>query len=98
MGELGLDLVEEILVRSGAKDLLQYKSVRKSCHSIILSRHFVNSHLNYNYHHDGNNNDKCEFGHTRIVMSNHERDNLGFCQRWDIVGSSYPMALYACYP
>ena len=81
MGELSLDITEEILVRLKAKDLVLYKSVCKSWYSLISSRRFVDSHLNYNLKKQADNN---EIGHTRIVLTGRSRHDY----TCGIVGSS----------
>nr|GEY94680.1 caffeoyl-CoA O-methyltransferase-like [Tanacetum cinerariifolium] len=74
------DLVKEILVRLGVKDLLRCKSVCKLWQSLILSSHFVKSHLNHANNKDNSNN---EIGHRRILKAEIPEMNS-----WQIVGSS----------
>ncbi|XP_076925215.1 F-box/kelch-repeat protein At2g43270-like [Bidens hawaiensis] len=55
MAEVASDVVEQILVRSEAIDLIRYKSVCKSWHSLISSPTFVKAQLNHSYNNDRNN-------------------------------------------
>ncbi|KAI7735026.1 hypothetical protein M8C21_028143, partial [Ambrosia artemisiifolia] len=63
---LGLDVVEQILVRSDVVDLIRCKSVCKSWQSIISDPRFVKAHLNHAYTNDRNNP---ELGHRRVCLS-----------------------------
>ncbi|KAI7727783.1 hypothetical protein M8C21_025014 [Ambrosia artemisiifolia] len=66
MAELGLDVVDQILVRSDVEDLIRCKSVCKSWQSIISDPRFVKAHLNHAYTNDRNNP---ELGHRRVCLS-----------------------------
>ncbi|GJV94478.1 F-box/kelch-repeat protein-like protein isoform X1 [Tanacetum coccineum] len=73
------DVVELILLKSGVKDLLQWKSACKSWYSLISSNRFVKAHLKNMC------NDDYELGHKRIcIMSDFSKERLP----WKIVGSS----------
>ncbi|KAM0024953.1 putative F-box domain-containing protein [Helianthus debilis subsp. tardiflorus] len=60
------DLVEQILIRLDVKDLIRFKTVCKSWHSLITSPRFVTRHLNRSYNEYNN-----IFGYTsqRIVLA-----------------------------
>ncbi|KAJ0606174.1 putative F-box domain-containing protein [Helianthus annuus] len=60
------DLVEQILIRLDVKDLIRFKTVCKSWHSLITSLGFVSRHLNHSYNEYNN-----IYGYTsqRIVLS-----------------------------
>ncbi|KAJ0941567.1 putative F-box domain, galactose oxidase/kelch, beta-propeller, F-box associated interaction [Helianthus annuus] len=60
------DLVEQILIRLDVKDLIRFKTVCKSWHSLITSLGFLSRHLNRSYNEYNN-----IFGYTsqRIVLS-----------------------------
>ncbi|GJX11689.1 F-box/kelch-repeat protein-like protein isoform X1 [Tanacetum coccineum] len=79
MPEVRLNIVQEILARSQVEDLLRCKSVCKSWKSLISSRRFVKSHLNYNLKKKADNN---EIGDTRIDFDSNNR------LRYRLVGSS----------
>ncbi|MFS7916336.1 putative F-box domain-containing protein [Helianthus anomalus] len=57
------DVVEQILIEIDVKDLIRFKTVCKSWHSLITSPRFVSRHLNRSYNKDRNNN---EIGHRKI--------------------------------
>ncbi|XP_071708388.1 F-box/kelch-repeat protein At3g23880-like [Rutidosis leptorrhynchoides] len=63
--EVVVDVLEQILVRLDVKDLIRFKSVCKSWHSLISSDRFINYHLNCSYNNDLNN---YAIGHRRIVI------------------------------
>ncbi|KAF5791906.1 putative F-box domain-containing protein [Helianthus annuus] len=73
------DLVEQILLRSEVKDLIHFKSVYKSWHSLITSPRFVNRHLKLSYNKDCCNN---ELNNRRICLSYSES-----CYGYLLVGS-----------
>ncbi|PWA66895.1 isopenicillin N synthase [Artemisia annua] len=84
------DLVEQILLRLGVKDLLRCKSVCKLWQSLILSYRFVKYHMNHANNKDNNNK---EIGHRRILMPEIYRMNMAYdmwyyMNSWQIVGSS----------
>ena len=74
------DVVEVILLKSGVKDLVQWKRVCKSWYSLISSNRFVKAHLK-----NMCNKDDYELGHTRICIP-----YIPANERipWKIVGSS----------
>ncbi|MFS7916328.1 putative F-box domain-containing protein [Helianthus anomalus] len=61
------DVVEQILIEIDVKDLIRFKTVCKSWHSLITSPRFVNRHLIRSYNKDRNNK---EIGHRRIGLVN----------------------------
>ncbi|KAF5791908.1 putative F-box domain-containing protein [Helianthus annuus] len=69
------DVVEQILLRSEVKDLIRFKSVCKSWHSLITSPRFVNRHLKHSYNKDRNDS---KIGHRRITFADddHRPRNL----------------------
>ncbi|KAJ0617156.1 putative F-box domain-containing protein [Helianthus annuus] len=73
------DLVEHILVRSDAEDLLRFKRVCKSWHSLITSSRFVNRHLKHSYNKDRIDN---QIGHRRVTYVDDDQDHN------ELVGSS----------
>ncbi|XP_076923099.1 F-box/kelch-repeat protein At3g06240-like [Bidens hawaiensis] len=73
------DLLEQILVRLDANDLIRYKSVCKSWHSLITSSRFINRHLNHGYNKERYNN---VLGYRRV--SNFKAPLVNY----DLVGSS----------
>ncbi|GJZ52778.1 F-box/kelch-repeat protein-like protein isoform X1 [Tanacetum coccineum] len=88
MSELVIDLVEDILLRLDAEDLLRCKSVCKSWLSFISNPQFVKTHLKHTCIKDQNNQ---EFAHKRIVMPSPEHtpdEGVYILDRWHIVGSS----------
>ncbi|KAL8247038.1 hypothetical protein R6Q59_008254 [Mikania micrantha] len=85
MAELGLDAVEEILVRLDVEDLIRCKSVCKSWLSFISSTRFVKAHLKHNYNNDRDNH---ELGHRRISSyAIKNEDDWLYCNGFFIVGS-----------
>ncbi|KAF5820103.1 putative F-box domain-containing protein [Helianthus annuus] len=81
------DLVEQILLRSEVKDLIRFKSVCKSWHSVITSSGFINRHLNRSYNKDRHN---YEIGHRRIRLT----DGSG---SYTLVGSSNGLVCIISY-
>ncbi|KAJ0778603.1 putative F-box domain-containing protein [Helianthus annuus] len=79
MADLNEDVVEQILIELDVKDLIRFKTVCKSWHSLITSPGFVTRHLNRSYNKDRYNN---ELGHRRITLF----DDL--TSGYDLVGSS----------
>ncbi|KAJ0806761.1 putative F-box domain-containing protein [Helianthus annuus] len=73
------DVVEQILLRSEVKDLIRFKSVCKSWHSLITSHRFVNRHLKHSYNKDRIDN---EIGHRRVTYVDDDQDDN------ELVGSS----------
>ncbi|KAM0013684.1 putative F-box domain, galactose oxidase/kelch, beta-propeller, F-box associated interaction [Helianthus debilis subsp. tardiflorus] len=73
------DVVEQILIQLDVKDLIRYKSVCKSWHSLITSPRFINRHLNHSCNKDHYNN---QLANRRITLF--ERSGLGN----HLVGSS----------
>ncbi|KAJ0617092.1 putative F-box domain, galactose oxidase/kelch, beta-propeller, F-box associated interaction [Helianthus annuus] len=73
------DVVEQILIELDVKDLIRFKTVCKSWHSLITSHCFVNRHRIRSYNKDRNNN---ELGHRRITLF----DDL--TSGYDLFGSS----------
>ncbi|MFS7916372.1 putative F-box domain, galactose oxidase/kelch, beta-propeller, F-box associated interaction [Helianthus anomalus] len=69
------DLVEQILLRSEVKDVIRFKSVCKSWHSLITSPRFVNRHLKHSSNKDRNDS---KIGHRRITFEDddHRPRNL----------------------
>ncbi|KAJ0806759.1 putative F-box domain, galactose oxidase/kelch, beta-propeller, F-box associated interaction [Helianthus annuus] len=63
------DVVDQILLRSEVKDLIRFKSVCKSWHSLITSPRFVNRHLNHSYNKDCCNN---KLNNRRICLAYEE--------------------------
>ncbi|GKF94740.1 putative F-box domain-containing protein, partial [Tanacetum coccineum] len=59
------DVMEDILLRSDAKDLVPWKRVCKSWYSLITSPRFVKAHLKMTLDNNDSNN---SLGHARIVM------------------------------
>ncbi|GJU86813.1 putative F-box domain-containing protein [Tanacetum coccineum] len=74
------DVVEDILTRSAARDLIRCKSVCKSWYSLISTPCFVKAHLKKVKH--TCNDDE----HKRIVMI--DMPDVHVLSRWKIVGSS----------
>ncbi|KAJ0617168.1 putative F-box domain-containing protein [Helianthus annuus] len=68
------DLVEQILIRLDVKDLIRFKTVCKSWHSLITSLGFVSRHLNRSYNEYNN-----IYGYTsqRIVLSANSHKLVG---------------------
>ncbi|KAJ0617180.1 putative F-box domain, galactose oxidase/kelch, beta-propeller, F-box associated interaction [Helianthus annuus] len=64
-----LFLMNKILLRSEVKDLIRFKSVCKSWHSLITSPRFVNRHLNHSYNKDCCNN---KLNNRRICLAYEE--------------------------
>ncbi|KAJ0806745.1 putative F-box domain, galactose oxidase/kelch, beta-propeller, F-box associated interaction [Helianthus annuus] len=81
------DLLEQILLRSEVKDLIRFKSVCKSWHSVITSSGFINRHLNRSYNKDRHN---YEIGHRRIRLT----DGSG---SYTLVGSSNGLVCIISY-
>ncbi|KAJ0617152.1 putative F-box domain-containing protein [Helianthus annuus] len=65
------DVVEQILIELDVKDLIRFKTVCKSWHSLITSPRFVNRHLIRSHNKDRNNK---EIGHRRIGFVNAHPD------------------------
>nr|XP_043633538.1 F-box/kelch-repeat protein At3g23880-like [Erigeron canadensis] len=63
--DIGLDMMERILIRSDAEDLLRWKIVCKSWYSLIPTPYFVDSHLKHNREFSNNNNAKRMIGIAR---------------------------------
>lgn len=95
MTELTLDIHEQILIRLEVNDLIRFKSVCKSWHSLISDHRFIKSHLKHTYKKDF----KCnEIGYKRINM---------ICSRFspqyvpafkcDLVGSSNGLVCISCF-
>ncbi|KAJ0806736.1 putative F-box domain-containing protein [Helianthus annuus] len=78
------DVVEQILIELDVKDLIRFKTVCKSWHSLITSPRFVNRHLIRSYNKDRNNN---EIGHRKI--------GLGYTYPGRLVGSSNGLICFA---
>ncbi|GJY60712.1 putative F-box domain-containing protein [Tanacetum coccineum] len=101
------DAVEQILVRLESKDLIRFKTVCKSWHSLISSPSFVKAHLNFTRNKDIYNNN---LGHRRIVMlkifinmSKYDKgrcyniyEGWGYYNKWEIVGASNGLRLGNC--
>ncbi|GKD00869.1 putative F-box domain-containing protein [Tanacetum coccineum] len=88
-----LDVVEDILSRSDAEDLIQWKRVCKSWYSLITSPSFVKLHLKIN----GNNR-----RHLRILMPTYWKtvekiSNESLCEfnLWRVVGSSNGLVCFS---
>ncbi|GKB15835.1 putative F-box domain-containing protein [Tanacetum coccineum] len=80
MSELVFDLVEDILVRLDAVDLIRCKSVCKSWLSLISASRFAKTHLNYTCNKDHNNN---ELGHIRIIIPSQD-NTLNYATTLDL--------------
>ncbi|GJT29589.1 putative F-box domain-containing protein [Tanacetum coccineum] len=82
------DVMEDILLRSDAKDLVPWKRVCKSWYSLITSPRFVKAHLKFTLDNNDSNN---SLGHARIVMPSYWKipnERLYQYNRWYVVGSS----------
>ncbi|KAJ0806741.1 putative F-box domain-containing protein [Helianthus annuus] len=82
------DLVEQILVRSDVEDLLRFKRVCKSWHSLITSSRFVNRHLKHSYNKDRIDN---QIGHRRVTYVDDDRKDQ------ELVGSSNGLVCIASF-
>lgn len=67
MTQFPQDVLEEILIRLGVKDVIRCRSVSKSWLSLISDPNFVKAHLKNSHHRDRNDDDG--IGNGRIIMS-----------------------------
>ncbi|KAF5820118.1 putative F-box domain-containing protein [Helianthus annuus] len=81
------DLVEQILIILDVKDLIRFKTVCKSWHSLITSPRFINRHLIRSYNKDRNNN---EIGHRKIGRGHQNSQRIVLAPTYGhrLVGSS----------